>query len=54
VVDDAVSALVNLGYGRTEAFSVVSRCVAQLGPNTPVGNVIREALRELGEAATHG
>ena len=51
VVDDAVSALVNLGYGRTEAFSVVSRCVAQLGANTPVGNVIREALRELGEAA---
>ena len=51
VVDDAVSALVNLGYGRTEAFTVVSRCVAQLGASTPVGSVIRESLRELGEAA---
>lgn len=51
VVDDAVSALVNLGYGRTEAFSVVARVVAQLGANAAVGAVIRESLRELGEAS---
>ncbi len=51
VVDDAVSALVNLGYGRTEAFTVVARCVAQLGANAAVGTVIRESLRELGEAS---
>jgi Holliday junction DNA helicase RuvA len=51
VVDDAVSALVNLGYGRTEAFTVVSRCVVQLGDKAAVGAVIRESLRELGEAA---
>ncbi len=51
VVEDAVSALVNLGYGRTEAFTVVSRCVHRLGASTPVGTVIKDALRELGEAA---
>jgi Holliday junction DNA helicase RuvA len=51
IVDDAVSALVNLGYGRTEAFTVVSRNVGRLGASTPLGAVIRESLRELGEAA---
>ena len=51
LVDDAVSALVNLGYGRTEAFTVVSRCVHRLGASTPLGAVIKDSLRELGEAA---
>jgi Holliday junction DNA helicase RuvA len=49
VVDDAVSALVNLGYGRTEAFTVVSRTVQQLGDSTPLSLVIGAALRELGQ-----
>ena len=51
IVDDAVSALVNLGYGRTEAFTVVSRCVHRLGASTPLGAVIKDSLRELGEVA---
>jgi Holliday junction DNA helicase RuvA len=51
IAEDAVSALVNLGYGRTEAFTVVSKFLHQLGANTPVGTIIRESLRELGEAA---
>lgn len=50
VVDDAVSALVNLGYGRTEAWNVVSRRVHQLGQGAVLGAVIRDSLRELGEA----
>jgi len=49
IVDDAVSALVNLGYGRTEAFTVVSRMVQQLGDNTPLSSVIGAALREMGQ-----
>jgi Holliday junction DNA helicase RuvA len=51
VINDAVSALVNLGYGRSEAHGVVTRCVGRLGASTPVGTVIRDSLRELGEAA---
>ncbi|TAL02876.1 MAG: Holliday junction branch migration protein RuvA [Rhodospirillaceae bacterium] len=48
LVDDAVSALVNLGYGRTEAFTVVSRTAHQLGESTPIAQLIGAALRELG------
>ena len=47
-VDDAVSALVNLGYGRTEAFAAVNRTVRNLEDATPLSAVIRDALRELG------
>ena len=53
-VDDAVSALVNLGYGRTEAFTVVSRTAHQLGEDTPVANLIGAALRELGGENARG
>lgn len=49
-VDDAISALVNLGYGRTEVFGVVNKTVLELGDKTPVSAVISAALRELGGA----
>jgi Holliday junction DNA helicase RuvA len=52
VVDDAISALVNLGYGRTEVFGVVNKTVHELGEKTPLSAVITAALRELGGA--HG
>ena len=44
---DAVSALVNLGYGRAEAFGVVSIMAKQLGEDVVVGDLIRESLKEL-------
>jgi Holliday junction DNA helicase RuvA len=47
VADDAVSALVNLGYRRPEAQAMVARVVERLGENAPIDGVIRESLREL-------
>lgn len=47
--DDAVSALVNLGYGRTDAFGAVARASAE-DPNADVARLIRQSLRELGNA----
>ncbi len=44
---DAVSALVNLGYGRTEAFTAVSQARAQLGEGADVSTLIRAGLKEL-------
>jgi len=45
--NDAVSALINLGYARAEAFSVVSNVVNKMGDEAPVGDIIRESLKEL-------
>jgi Holliday junction DNA helicase RuvA len=45
--EDAVSALVNLGYGRAEAFAAIARCRARLGDATEIGALVREGLREL-------
>lgn len=47
VAADAVSALINLGYGRSEAFAAVSDVLRDLGPAAPVGDVIRRSLKEL-------
>lgn len=44
---DAVSALVNLGYRRIEAFAAVSRARQSLGTAVEVGALIRESLKEL-------
>jgi Holliday junction DNA helicase RuvA len=48
--EDAVSALVNLGYGRAEAFAAVSRGRARLGDAADVGQLVREGLKELSSA----
>ena len=44
---DAVSALVNLGYGRAEAFAAVAKAGGKLGPGATVSAIIPAALREL-------
>jgi len=45
---DAVSALVNLGYGRAEAFGAVADAATALGEDVSLEILIREGLKELG------
>jgi Holliday junction DNA helicase RuvA len=45
--DDAVSALVNLGYRRPEAQTAVTRAADRLGETATLDALIREALREI-------
>jgi len=47
VNEDAVSALVNLGYRRVEAFGAVARVTQRLGANAQLDAVIRAGLQEL-------
>lgn len=47
ISNDAVSALINLGYGRAEAFSAVARVIAVRGENAPLADLIRDGLKEL-------
>jgi Holliday junction DNA helicase RuvA len=47
LLGDAVSALVNLGYGRAEAHSAVMRAQAKAGGDN-LSDVIAAALREMG------
>jgi Holliday junction DNA helicase RuvA len=44
--NDAVSALINLGYGRAEAFGAVANVVRDQG-EIALGDLIRESLKEL-------
>jgi Holliday junction DNA helicase RuvA len=44
---DAVSALVNLGYGRAEAFGAVATVGRSLGTGADVQALIRDSLKEL-------
>lgn len=44
---DAMSALVNLGYGRSEAHQAIGRAAAALGPEAGVDALIRSGLKEL-------
>jgi len=46
---DAVSALVNLGYGRAEAFSAVSRAAQAAGDASDLDRLIPAALKELSQ-----
>lgn len=45
--NDAVSALINLGYGRAEAFGAVANVVRDRGDDIALGDLIRESLKEL-------
>jgi len=45
--EDAVSALVNLGYRRVEAFGAVARVTQRLGDGAQLDAVIRAGLQEL-------
>lgn len=44
---DAVSALIHLGYGRSEAHAAVGKAVAALGDAAPLDALIRTGLQEL-------
>jgi holliday junction DNA helicase RuvA len=44
---EAVSALVNLGYGQTDAFVAVQAAVRELGADAGLQDLIRLGLREL-------
>jgi len=46
-VADAVSALVNLGYRRAEAFGAVAQASKRLGPNAALDVLIKAGLKEL-------
>lgn len=45
--NDAVSALVNLGYGRPQAAAAVAASVKAIGENADAGALIRRGLKEL-------
>ncbi len=47
--DDAVSALVNLGYGRSEAFGAVARVIQDQGAEVPLSDLVRLGLKELAQ-----
>jgi holliday junction DNA helicase RuvA len=51
-ISDAASALVNLGYQRSEALAVVSRVAGNLGEGAAVEALIRAALAELAPRET--
>lgn len=44
---DAVSALVNLGYGRSEAFGAISAVSRRLGETATLDSLIKNGLKEL-------
>lgn len=48
-VGDAVSALVNLGYKRIEAFTAVNKAAQSLGGEADVSALIRAGLKELSQ-----
>jgi holliday junction DNA helicase RuvA len=48
--DDAVSVLVNLGYGRSDAHAAVAKAAATLGEAAPLEALIRTGLQELARA----
>ncbi len=48
-VEDAVSALVNLGFQRSDAFGAVARVGQKLGPEVEIDALISAGLRELSQ-----
>lgn len=51
VAEDAVSALLNLGYRRPEVQPVVARAIERLGDPAQLDAVIRESLKDLAQRA---
>jgi Holliday junction DNA helicase RuvA len=49
VAEDAVSALINLGYRRPDVQPVVVRIIERLGEAAPLDAVLRDSLRELAQ-----
>lgn len=47
VESDAASALVNLGIKRPEAVAAITRASRRLGEGAPLGDLIREGLKEM-------
>ncbi len=47
-IGDAISALVNLGYRRTEAYGAVSQAASRLGTDAEIEALITAGLKELG------
>ena len=47
VSEDAVSALVNLGYSRSEAYTAVAMAAERIGDVTKIDALIKESLRKL-------
>ncbi len=47
-IADAISALVNLGYRRTEAMGAIDRAARKLGPEARIEALIPAGLKELG------
>jgi Holliday junction DNA helicase RuvA len=47
LADDALSALLNLGYKRLEAFAAVAAAAQKLGPDTKLDALIKASLAEL-------
>ena len=48
-INDAISALVNLGYGRSDVYTVVNN-IAAINDNAQLDLLIREGLKELGRS----
>jgi Holliday junction DNA helicase RuvA len=48
-VSDAISALVNLGYGRSQAALAVAASIKALGEDAPAGELIKRGLKELAQ-----
>jgi Holliday junction DNA helicase RuvA len=54
LTDDVLSALINLGYRRTEALPVVTRTIDRLGTTANFDAIIRDCLRDLAQRLTGG
>ena len=51
-IEEAISALVNLGYGRVDALAAAARAAQSLGEKATVQTILSAALRDLGKGLT--